>query len=328
MVCLIVAVLPAHALPDGAFDYFGAAPPGAEAEIFAPGFVSTQHHDDMFPVISPDGREVILRINGLRDGQPHSVLYATRLGEGGDWSTPRPLPFLTRHRGGGASYAPDGSRLYFTSRRPLPGADPATDKSSLWYAERTDDGWTSARALDSPLNEVHLNGGGGIAADGTMYLSFKAPDRDSHDIHEAVCVDGEYPEYRLLPGRVNSDGQELAPFVDSTRGFMLFTTTTPDGLRIRLSIRQADGRWSEPETVDELTAPEAKFVTMSPDGEYLLFVSHRQTERSNPRATWPIEAFDPTPMDGGADVCWMRCGFLHERVADMKARHGQGPGRR
>lgn len=314
-----LTALPASTNPG--FDYFGATGPGAEAEIFAPGFASTEHHDDMYPAISPNGREVVLRINGNLNGQAHSILFLTQQDETGNWSSPEPLPFLTHHRGGGAQFSPDGSRIYFTTKRPLPEADPSVSQSSLWFAERTGQGWSEARPVDSPLNDFNLNGGLCIASDGRIYAALVIPGRASRDIFVLDCVEGQYPQYRLLAGSMNTDDHEVAPYVNSDEGYMLLSAITPDGLRVRLSVLCNDGLWSKSETVDELTGPEAKFVTVSPDGKYVMFVSHKQSESSNPQATWDITGFDAQPMEGAADIFWVKAGFLDARIAAMKAKY-------
>ncbi|MCP4545282.1 MAG: hypothetical protein GY835_02310 [bacterium] len=310
--------------PDVAFDYFGKTPPADVAEIFAPGFASTEHHDDMFPIISPDGREVILRINGKSAGTITSMLYLTRRDEAGVWSEPQPLPFLTPGRNGGANYAPDGSRLYFTTKRLLPGEEPAAKRSRIWSVDRLGDGWGEAKPIDTPINDFNLNGGCTIAADGTLYAAFKAPDREKHDIYELKPHNGGYPEYRLLPGAVNSAEMAVAPYVNSEEGYLLFTAVTQAGLRIKLSILDGDGNWTAPEVVDQLTSPEAKFVTMSPDGRYLFFVSHKRTDRSNPQATWTIAEFDEVAMENCADIYWLDAGFLRERISAWRAQSAAG----
>ena len=142
------------------------------------------------PVFSPDGREVILRINGKLNGELISVLYITHMDESGVWSTPEPLPFLTRGRNGGASFTPDGSRIYFTSKRLPPGEHPGEVRSRLWFADRAADGWGDAQLADTPINAFNLNGGSFLSADGTLYASFIGPDRENHDISELTPVDG------------------------------------------------------------------------------------------------------------------------------------------
>ncbi|MFX1513426.1 MAG: hypothetical protein ACFFCQ_12635, partial [Promethearchaeota archaeon] len=39
-------------------EYLGLTPPKITPEIFAPGIISTHHHEHSFPTFSPDGREV------------------------------------------------------------------------------------------------------------------------------------------------------------------------------------------------------------------------------------------------------------------------------
>lgn len=42
--------------------YLGQKPPGLTPEVFAPGIITTNLHDDGSPIFSPDGREVHFRI--------------------------------------------------------------------------------------------------------------------------------------------------------------------------------------------------------------------------------------------------------------------------
>lgn len=304
------------------FDYFGVAPAGGDPEIFAPGFASTHHHDDFYPMVAPDGSEVILRINGQCKGNPHSVLFLTHRNDEGLWSTPKPLPFLTGHRSGGAGFSPDGSRILFTSKRPVPGTDQTLARSSLWFATRTENGWSDANPLETPINDFNLNAGFCLANDGTMYAAFQGPGGESIDIFVLNCVGGQYPEYHRLPGNVNSPENEVAPFVNAEKGYLLYTAVAKNGLLIKLSIRDNAGDWTTSETVDELTAPEAKFVSVTPDGKYVWFVSHKQSEQGNPASHWPIGEFDDPPFEDAADIFWMKADFLNARVKAMKAQYG------
>ncbi len=315
-----LTLCPAHGQESRSGANFGETPPQKGARIFAPGFASTEHHDDMFPVFSPDGREAILRINGKADGKMIAVLFWTRMTKSGDWTPPEPLPFLTRHMNGGASYSPDGSRIYFTTKRPLPGEDEADAHSRLWLADRNVDGWSDARPVDTPINEFNLNGGCFLSADGTLYASFIGLGKQDHDIYELREIDGGYPEFHPLPGNVNSSDRELAPFVDPFQGYLLFTTFANNEMRIKLSFRGSDGSWSTPEVVHELTEPEAKFVRVSPDGMNLFFVSHKKTDFSNPKSDWTIDEFDQPPMGQPADIYWMNARFLANRVGSFQVR--------
>ena len=97
--------------------YFGLGGPGLTPVIFAPGVVSTEHHDDWIPVFSPDGREVILRIVGKMDGENRGVLFTSRMDGSGCWSVPEALPFSGTSMDGGAAFSADGNRLFFGSKR-------------------------------------------------------------------------------------------------------------------------------------------------------------------------------------------------------------------
>jgi hypothetical protein len=64
----------------------------------------------------------------------------------------------------------------------------------------------------------------------------------------------------------------------------------------------------------------AKFASVSPDGRHLFFVSHKQTDQSNPQATWPIDDFDAPALDSNADIYWMDARFVNDRVSADRAK--------
>ncbi len=63
----------------------------------------------MYPVFSPDGSDVILRINDHLDGQAHSVLFLAHLDEAGGWSEAQPVasPINDLNLNGGLTIAAD-----------------------------------------------------------------------------------------------------------------------------------------------------------------------------------------------------------------------------
>jgi len=287
--------------------YFGLDMPGSSPEIFAPGIASTQHHDDWIPVFSPSGREVVLRVNGKISGEIIGVLFWSSMDETGCWSEPTPLPFSGQYGDGAAVFSPDGSRIYFSSRRPDPGEVQASESSQVWQVDRVGQNWAEPVLLDSPVNQYHVNGGLSMAADGTLVVAMIAPmGKGGLDIYELAPDGDSYPTFEPVVGPINSEAGEVAPYIDLQKRFLIYTSYSPEtGLSTLISQREADGSWGPPQPVPVINDFESKFVGLSPDGEILFFVSHRQVEESNPDASWSLDLFDDLAIQDNADCYWV-----------------------
>ena len=61
---------------------------------------------------------------------------------------------------------------------------------------------------------------------------------------------------------------------------------------------------------------ESKFVGLSPDGEILFFVSHRQVDESNPEASWNLDLFEDLAIEDNADLYWVSSRFVLDLLED------------
>jgi subtilisin family serine protease len=295
-------------------EYFGETVPEEQPGIFAPGIASTHHHDDWIPVFSPDGREVILRILGKMTDEILGVLFWSRVDGSGCWSVPAPLPFSGRYMDGAVVYAVDGLRIYFTSKRPGAGEVDPGENSRIWFVDRVGESWGSPVLLDSPVNEFNVNGGLSMAADGTLFVAMETPSgKGMLDIYELPVTADGYSQVKPIRGPVNTEGQEVGPFIDSQKRFLIYTRYSPDtGLEALISRPLADGRWGSPQPLAAINEYDAKFAGLSPDGEILFFVSHRQAEGSNPEARWELDFFDDLAMEENADLYWVSSNVVEE----------------
>lgn len=309
--CLLAAAAGAAdaGFPALAGPYFGQTPPGAQAELFAPGIVSTEHHDDGAPALTPDGRECFWRINGYRDGESRTGVIFWSREENGRWTEPRPAPFWTPHGAGSLCMQPDGRRLYFWSRRPRPGAPPGND-SFPWYVDRTPSGWSEPHPLTLPVDPRRLGVFFTVGLDGSLYCALE----DTGEAATGLALyrlrrDGE----RFLPpeplGVVPTEaGQDVAaPCVSPDGRTLVFTTFAQDRLLLAASFREPSGRWSVPRLLgDHINAGRhTKFSGFSPDGKYLFFVSNRESPRLNPPKLWRTDLFRGPQREPLCDVYWV-----------------------
>ena len=92
--------------------YLGQKPPGMTPEIFAPGIISTGHHDGSI-TFSSDGKELFYHFGGL--GRM-VILFMKQ--EGDRWTAPQVAPFSGKYRDGEPHFSHDGNKLLFRSTRP------------------------------------------------------------------------------------------------------------------------------------------------------------------------------------------------------------------
>src|SRR5690606_12978552 len=108
--------------------------------------------------LSPDGQLLLFeKVNGIH-GQ---LLLSNKTDDG--WTEPEPVPFGSNAYSEGTPYfSPDGSKLYYTSTRPLGGS---TDYN-IWYVERVGTDWSEPVALPPLVNSSEDEYGPTVTSDG------------------------------------------------------------------------------------------------------------------------------------------------------------------
>ena len=143
------------AVPELRGDYLGQPLPGAEPEVFAPGFVTT----DMYTrdvAMTPDGSELYF---GVLLGSI-SAIMETHRGPDGVWSEPEVASFSRDSRFFNLEphVSPDGSKILFLSTRvddPTPEQLRNWSSQDIWVADRTESGWGEPYNLGAPVNTEH-----------------------------------------------------------------------------------------------------------------------------------------------------------------------------
>ncbi|HEX8691897.1 MAG TPA: hypothetical protein VF746_05740 [Longimicrobium sp.] len=252
----------------------------AGVELVGPGVISTARGEG-FGSFTPDGREFYFARHTPNWGR-HTIMVS-RLA-GGRWTEPEPAPFS----GTGSSdrepfVTADGRRLLFGSNRPHPDK---TDRASydLWVVERRPDGsWGAPERLPAPISteasELHPV----LTASGALYFSSNRPGGlGLNDVWRSRWENGRWSEPENLGPAVNSPQAESNAYVTpDERAIVIVSDSRPGGLGgddLWLSVRGADGRWTP---ARHLPAPVNSFEyeygpTVSPDGRWLYFTSHRR----------------------------------------------------
>jgi ankyrin repeat protein/glyoxylase-like metal-dependent hydrolase (beta-lactamase superfamily II)/dipeptidyl aminopeptidase/acylaminoacyl peptidase len=289
----VIALLKSHGadtsparFPDLQGEFLGQQKPGAKPELFAPGIVSSRFGLHCTATFSPDGREVYWHLMMPPRAGRHipGRLLVSRL-QDGRWTYPQTAPFTGEGMDADVPFfSPDNRRLYFMSRRPLPGKDKSSGEH-IWYLERRDRGWSEARPVDAVVNDLPHHWQFSVDKDYNLYFATTiAGGQGKNDIYCSAYADGRYQEPRNLGAPVNGAGGDEMPFIAPDGSYLLFMRE----FDLHVSFRGRDGSWSVPQNL----GPEINSATMdlcpvvSPDGKYLLFLSQRNGESN----TWWVEA--------------------------------------
>ncbi|MBU1049436.1 hypothetical protein KKG90_05350 [Candidatus Bipolaricaulota bacterium] len=250
--------------------YFGEMEPGRTPRAFARNILGRDLHTP--PIFSPDGASVYWCT--MDGGDIQWMRF-----EDGAWQSPEIIPFAANSPFPIYSDSPflsaDGSRMYFNSWR--------SSHETIWYSELTEAGWGSPEQLPFETTPPRSHWGFSVTEAGTLYFG------SDGEIYVADLSSGVYTSPRPIGPPISTDGREEMPYVAKDGSYMLFASDGhPNSLGdydLYLSIRQPNAAWGEPIHLPSPvnTTHRDMYPTMSPDGEYLFFLSNRY---GDPCAFW------------------------------------------
>jgi hypothetical protein len=237
--------------------YLGQEPPGLEAEIFAPGIISSPDYSEYSGSFSPDGDEYyFFRFSPTSE----SVLLFSKVVDG-KWSVPEQLAVTAEYEASEPLLTVDNQRLYFNWGHPVPPGEP---EFPYYYVQRTGDGWS----------EPILAGQGmflSSSQDGQLYttdMSSRSVDGKTY-IAKITEDDGVFTDYERLDIELPW-GNPAHPCIAPDGSYILFDVRS--GNYLFVSFKNADGTWGEAiDLTEHGFDPMAGGAYISPDGEYLFF---------------------------------------------------------
>jgi hypothetical protein len=297
--------------------YLGQKTPGAAAELFAPGIVSTglQTRDI---AMTPDGTEIYFCVVGGR--YDVAAIVGTRQVSHG-WTVPEVETFSGRPSTIDLEphISPDGTRFFFMSNRPRPGKPPDDRNEDLWVMERAQDGWGEPRNLGAPVNSEVMETFPSVTRDQTLYFG-RGTRGGENVIWRARRVNDRYAEPERLPSQVNAGRNRFNAFVSPDESFLILSIVgLPDASGpsdYYICFRSADNRWSDPVNLGELvnqpgTHGFSPFV--SPDGKWFFFMSDRLLPTADGRRPLTLSrwnALHSSPGTGSPGIWWMDASFI------------------
>ena len=255
-------------------DYLGQEPPGMTPEQFAPSVISTDAPEGCLS-FSHDGDYAVFRRHWREDTK---VFILER--KNGEWTRPEIAPFFREGFSfGDFTFAPDETKLYFTSTRPLDGGNEENESSDMWMVENIDNSWLEPVHLGSPPNSPLHDSYPSVSNDKTIYF-FRRFDDDHgrSEILYAPFGNGSYSEPMRLGENINTQWDEWDPAISPDGSVLVFCSKKPSGLGmddLYVSFKDRNGRWSQSTNLgDEVNSPHSEnrpFITS--DGKYLFFNS-------------------------------------------------------
>lgn len=259
--------------------------PKVEPELFGEGVVSTGF-DERDGALAPDGRSFYFT-KSVRDNDDLMVIVFARYKDGG-WQEPEVAPFSGRYRDKNPFISADGTKLYFSSDRPVTGTQPKTD-FDIWVVEKKGQGWGKPRNLGPPINTAAEEQSPYLTAAGTLYFASDRPGgRGNSDIYLSKWAGGQFSTPENLGEAVNAEGAEMAVCAEQEGRFIIFSSSRKGGIgNLDLYIsRHENGRWTTAQNLDFgiNTGAVESSPSFSPDGRYLFFSSTRGMGQSGYQA--------------------------------------------
>lgn len=228
---------------------FGQIAPGKKAVRFAPDIINFETHDS--PIIARDQTWMIL---GSIDAG--TVTYG--LVDGVLRPIENPLGLEIPRTNNGLALSRDADKLFLLMYE--------NGDENFYVSQRTASGWTERRFLGDEVNSLPTHWQFTLADNGNLYFA-------SGGIVVSVFDGHSYATPVHLQLGDGSDMPGTTPFIAPDESFLLLSIN--DDLHI--SYRQDDGTWTIPQNLGEdINSPALdNCPRISPDGEYLFFISRR-----------------------------------------------------
>src|SRR5450432_633112 len=155
--------------------YLSAIPPYArktalnDPVLFAEGIITTKD-DEFGGAFTPDGNTCYFSKSVLRF---YLDIICFSEFKNGKWQTPEVAPFSGTYRDFDPVFSPDGTKMVFTSNRPVDGK--LKSDYDIWMLKKTASGWSEPIHLDTTINSQYDEHFASIASSGTIYFSSNRP---------------------------------------------------------------------------------------------------------------------------------------------------------
>jgi Tol biopolymer transport system component len=308
--CLILLICISNLLrAQKAIEFISADSP----KVLGPGIISDGYSNrDM--AISPDGNDLFYTLQ-WSFGLFSVILHSKKIN--GIWSNPETAWFSGRYNDLEPAFSPNGSKLFFTSNRPLDESDSSQKDYDIWYLEKKGNNWEGPFNLGAPVNTIKDEFYPSLANNGNLYFTRDNGD-NKDDIFISLFKDGKYELPAPLSGEINSGGYDFNAFIDPDENFIIFSSYKRSddfgGGDLYFSLHK-NGLWQPAvhfgKEINSSSLDYSPFV--SPDHRYFFFTSKRLLIKfpfSKPKNTSEIREILNSYGNGNDDIYIMNFEFV------------------
>ncbi|MCF8238074.1 MAG: OmpA family protein [Saprospiraceae bacterium] len=236
--------------------------------------------DELNPTFTADGQTVVFT---RYDGRQEDFYTSTWVD--GAWKEATPLADLnTADNEGAHCLSKDGRMMVFTSCNNRNGLGSCDLYESHWWRGH----WSEPVNLGPAVNSKHWDSQPTLSADGRLLIfSSKRPEgQGGADLwYSQRKPDGHWSVAQLLPGKIQSPGDDETPFLHADGQTLYFSSNGHIGMGLHdlfVSRLTADSSWSEPVNLGYPinTREQEQAITLSLDGQTAYFSSDRFTSKS------------------------------------------------
>jgi Tol biopolymer transport system component len=294
-------------------EYIGQTIPDTIPQLFAPGFISTGFRE-RDAAYSKDGSEFYFTLMAKGSGV---ILFVKMID--GKWTKPEIVSFSGEYSDMEPFISADNSKIYFVSNRPIE-ADGEVKDYDIWFAERTDDGWSEPQNIGAPISSDKDEFYPTLTSSGAIYFTAAYDDAvGGEDIYMSEFVDGKYQTPKNILGGVNSKRGEFNSYISPDESFLIYSTWGREdgfgGGDLYISFMHEDGSWGEPKNMgDKINSNYLEYCpAFSPDGKYFYFTSSRTDKslgESNELTYQKLITLLSKPQNGDTDIYWVESSFI------------------
>ena len=262
-------------------------PTAVAQDLFEEGLVSTDSIEYAITFSADGNTALFTRRASFRD--PPSLRLIRR--QGGSWSTPETVPFTSEQGDELPSFSPDGSRLYFSSRRPTPGTSGPAPSNDMWMVPYSDGNWGEPQHLGGELSTDGIDSHPYEARDGRLYFHSRgrSPAVGNVDIYRTT---GTYPNFGgvELIESLSSDRIDGEFVIASNGRFGIFYSDRSGSGDLFISERDGDG-WASPRLLPpSVNSAAAEWApSLSPGGRTLYFGRLTEDWSDSDIYTWQLD---------------------------------------
>jgi len=241
--------------------YFGQTPPGSTPKRFASSKIPLGAWAITF---SPDGLESFISLS-----ENNKAMLKTSKDSIGTWTSLKTASFSGAYWDMESHITPDGSRMYFGSKRPLNGAPSGV--LYQWYVDKTAIGWSEPRPMDPPLQGIFMMFPS-VAENKNLYFTGGDGSTTSY-IAMSKYINGNYQSPEMLDDSINYLYWSAHPFIAPDESYIIFDACTDQVnlvYELFISFRKPDNSWTKARKLPSNINP-GGVPFVSRDGKYFFF---------------------------------------------------------